>query len=313
MLLDSASGLDRPELSAVGVCDVPPSLSLEGDASPGLDVGPLVSATDLVRVHDPASSLFSYNLVRTEQGLDFEVPDAAVQQLQALGLGQLATLRPHGLPGGRQQPPAELPEDADDYADFVQALVERYDGDGVEDMPGLELPITAWEIDNEPAMALEDPNLYVDLVEVTAAAIREADPEARILIGGAAPIVGEDDAARDHIERFWGALFELGALDHVDIFNLHAPVGAHLDPAALVRAWEELDAPRGLPWWITEAGHSDPVEDGQVHEDIPAQAEWMDTWLTGALAEVDVVLICDAQSLVEEPLLLDVIAAHNGR
>ena len=36
------------------------------------------------------------------------------------------------------------------FYQFVYNLVERYDGDGVNDMPGLTLPITVWEFGNEP-------------------------------------------------------------------------------------------------------------------------------------------------------------------
>ncbi len=38
------------------------------------------------------------------------------------------------------------------YAAFVRALVERYDGDGQDDMPGLKFPIRHWEVGNEPSM-----------------------------------------------------------------------------------------------------------------------------------------------------------------
>ena len=37
-----------------------------------------------------------------------------------------------------------------EYQDFVKQLVERYDGDGIDDMPGLKNPIKYWQIDNEP-------------------------------------------------------------------------------------------------------------------------------------------------------------------
>jgi len=36
------------------------------------------------------------------------------------------------------------------WADFVGTIVERYDGDGARDMPGLERPIRHWGIWNEP-------------------------------------------------------------------------------------------------------------------------------------------------------------------
>ena len=38
----------------------------------------------------------------------------------------------------------------DDYKTFLLKLVDRYDGDGSNDMPGLTKPIIYWDIMNEP-------------------------------------------------------------------------------------------------------------------------------------------------------------------
>ncbi len=38
----------------------------------------------------------------------------------------------------------------EDYKTFLLNLVDRYDGDGNNDMPGLNKPIIHWEIMNEP-------------------------------------------------------------------------------------------------------------------------------------------------------------------
>ena len=298
-------------MSPVGLCDLPPVAGLAAEVGQGSSLQELASASSLARVHHPGYTPFSYNLVRVGGDWDFELPDATVLQLQEAGLEQLVTLRPHAVMG--EQPPAQLPSDVDDYALFVERLVERYDGDGVDDMPGLELPVRAWEIDNEPSMALEDPSLYVELVEVSVEAIRRADPQATILVGGAAPILGPDIPIYGaHLERFWAGLFALGVMEHVDVFNFHAPVGDHVDPADLVASWEELGAPQELPWWITEAGSSDPTG-GAIHEDDAVRADWLDAWLGSALGQVDRVLICDASALASQPLLLDVIAEHNSR
>ncbi|MBI2894577.1 MAG: hypothetical protein HYY06_13575 [Deltaproteobacteria bacterium] len=42
-----------------------------------------------------------------------------------------------------------LPEHLEDYRDFVRAIVERYDGDGEDDMPGLGAPVRRFEIETE--------------------------------------------------------------------------------------------------------------------------------------------------------------------
>ena len=42
------------------------------------------------------------------------------------------------------------PYDMAAYANFIAKLVERYDGDSIDDMPGLTVPIKHWELMNEP-------------------------------------------------------------------------------------------------------------------------------------------------------------------
>lgn len=87
------------------------------------------------------------------------------------------------------------------YEDFVRAAVERYDGDGHDDMPGSPR-IAHWEIGNEPDFAPsagaalgessygscfgDDPEAYADVLVRSHAAIRAADPDATILFGGVA-------------------------------------------------------------------------------------------------------------------------------
>ena len=57
----------------------------------------------------------------------------------------------------------------------------RYDGDGIDDMPGLREPIKYWQVDNEPPHGLRD---YAGFLKITYRAIKEADPEAKVIIGG---------------------------------------------------------------------------------------------------------------------------------
>lgn len=92
-----------------------------------------------------------------------------------------------------------LPDDMDDYRECVQAIVERYDGDGEDDMPKLPKPVIYWEIDNEPdlkntnvARGAADydpakfalPSEYASVLLATSKAIRKANPKAKILAGG---------------------------------------------------------------------------------------------------------------------------------
>jgi hypothetical protein len=82
------------------------------------------------------------------------------------------------------------------YEEFVKRVVERYDGDGKDDMPGLLYPIKYWEVSNEPSMQEElvffsgSPEDYYDLLRVTYQAVKDADPEALVLHGGIAGFGG---------------------------------------------------------------------------------------------------------------------------
>jgi len=63
-------------------------------------------------------------------------------------------------------------------------LVERYDGDGQDDMPGLKYPIKYWEVANEPEMQREPLILfqgsskdYFEILKATYQAVKEADSQ----------------------------------------------------------------------------------------------------------------------------------------
>ncbi len=87
------------------------------------------------------------------------------------------------------------------YADFVEAAVERYDGDGRDDMPGSPR-VEFWEIGNEPDFSPsagatlgessygscfgDDSAAYAELLVRSHAAITSADRSAKILFGGVA-------------------------------------------------------------------------------------------------------------------------------
>jgi hypothetical protein len=71
-----------------------------------------------------------------------------------------------------------------DYSTFIKALVERYDGDGKNDMQGLTIPIKHWEFSNEPYKKYfwGTPKQFINMFKKTRKAIIEADSEA-IIVG----------------------------------------------------------------------------------------------------------------------------------
>jgi hypothetical protein len=84
---------------------------------------------------------------------------------------------------------APAPDKEDDWQNFVRAVVERYDGDGVNDMPGLTVPIQFYimtgeiKFDKSGLGDNEDPPFWADTIDnllrlhrLTYQAVRQADP-----------------------------------------------------------------------------------------------------------------------------------------
>lgn len=114
--------------------------------------------------------------------------DAAVQEYQAAGFTGLqllltaesrwASINP--VLNGDTFPKEEY---VDDYVTFVTRVAERYDADGVDDMPGLLYPIHHYGLEREftgywPGSA----NDYVRLLRLAYPAIHAADPQAEVLL-----------------------------------------------------------------------------------------------------------------------------------
>jgi len=79
------------------------------------------------------------------------------------------------------------PEHMQDYRDYITALVERYDGDGVADMPGLRFPILHYQFGNEYnneafwAGSVEEFKIYQ---KESYLAAKKANPKVKILLSG---------------------------------------------------------------------------------------------------------------------------------
>ncbi|MDD5491492.1 MAG: hypothetical protein PHV60_02265 [bacterium] len=127
------------------------------------------------------------------------------------------------------------------YIKFVKEVVERYDGDGYKDMPGLQNPIRYWQIGNEqafrPLIGTRKVNEPLDwkgfshIVEISAKAIKESDPMAKIALGGLAsgyPLLNDPIAKlmdsppgiREREEFYAPLLKDLNG-KYIDIFDIH--------------------------------------------------------------------------------------------
>ncbi|MBI2475341.1 hypothetical protein HYV69_02855 [Candidatus Uhrbacteria bacterium] len=77
------------------------------------------------------------------------------------------------------------------FQNWVRAMAERYDGDGIDDMPGLKYPITHWEIGNEPDLQTKDltffqsgAGAYAEIFRLAFDEIKAASPNAKVLFAG---------------------------------------------------------------------------------------------------------------------------------
>lgn len=153
-------------------------------------------------------------------------------------------------------------EDTVTYINFIRKTVERYDGDGISDMPGLINPIRVWEFANEPwyqgctnYTAID----YLRDIRITATAIKSACSECSILNGGW-------DHETDSM--YWDSVFTYGQ-NYIDIANIHVneprtePFDFDNDMGIQTRMIDRKRDSLGINWntWVTEWGiyHGSPT------------------------------------------------------
>lgn len=221
----------------------------------------------------PHPGPFSWHAIQPSRDRwDFSESDAYVEQAGDSEMNLLATIWPfapwdqkacraaqqckvapgalmvHEIPDMRC-----MPCDLNRYAAFVRGMVERYDGDGHQDMPGLSRPVKAWEVLNEPEMndawgtffrgSADD---YLALARVTHAAVKAACPSCLLVQGGAAAKEGASD-------KFWDRFYSQGGAKYVDVASVHFLDG-HDRQTLNTRAFASLLARHKVkrPIWVTE-------------------------------------------------------------
>ncbi len=129
----------------------------------------------------------------------------------------------HDLPERRHKPC-----DEQKYKKFITTLIERYDGDGENDMQGLKYPVLVYEISNEPTMqggdnehegqdlyffkgSVQD---YVDTLKWSYEAIKETNSEVLVSPAGMAGTDGD-------VTKFWQEAIDLDADNYADLWSFH--------------------------------------------------------------------------------------------
>ncbi|MDO8736438.1 MAG: hypothetical protein Q7K29_05075 [Thermoleophilia bacterium] len=161
------------------------------------------------------------------------------------------------------------PCDPQAYRLFVEAMVERYDGDGEDDMPGLVYPIKYWEVVNEPDIAegslffKGDPQDadYLEVLAATHDAIGAVDPSAKVLNGGIAYL-------SDKEKPFWRSILGGPGAEYIDILTIHSITqGEGLQLDHLQALMDELGLDK--PVWVTEIQYAKSTAYFQARGIIP--------------------------------------------
>jgi len=82
---------------------------------------------------------------------------------------------------------APKPEYYDDYLLWVKEVIERYDCDGIKDMPGLSKPVLHYELNSEVMNSpcfKGTPEEYVEMLKDAYVAIKQANPRAQLILSG---------------------------------------------------------------------------------------------------------------------------------
>lgn len=243
---------------------------------------------------------FNWKDVEPHQGhFDFSQTDRIVyitssHNLKLMPLIWLCPEWAEDSSGGGKEKESYLypPRDKEEFANFVYQLVKRYKNKikywqiwGEENTPGRWLPEA-------------DPAAYLNLLKASYQKIKEADPEAKVVLGG---------LALHDLDKFLEKLYQLGGKDYFDILAINPYVHPTLnyDPyldkkgEALELLKDYIFSVRQImakhgdslkPLWITEIGSpgQDQPGDWWLLGETPTeqeQAEWVTKIYTELLKE----------------------------
>jgi len=228
--------------------------------------------------------VYSWRYVEPAAGqFDWSYWDELVRQAQSHHISLLASIG-NSVPqwangtGDWRQPPSDLygqPMQNTAWYKYVYAFVQRYNGDGFDDMPGLYLPIKSWEFWNEPDLrqGWNPPNYpphqfagsVTDLVRLRAvayAAVKAADPSATVVGPASAQTAGYGSRNVGSTPWFlwsWPEFMSAGGLNTLDAVSFtHYFVASNWDVPSFDEAdfiLSMVDSGRGgKPVWFTETG-----------------------------------------------------------
>ena len=252
--------------------------ALADDASRAVNLG-----AHMVRANTPVYPyLDMYSMV--QNNWDWTRADLWVKTVQVAGLEPLMMVGP--WPGNQTGLYTQryLPSDMEAYSAYVRRVVERYDGDGVDDMPGLKRGVIYWEVDNEPDLHnsrpprgskaeaksakpenFQTPAEYGAVLVASSAAIRAASPAAKVLSAGL--YTPRSAEGRSYLSAL---ATQPGVAAAIDIVSVHCYFDEDsLDPVARTLQVIGENLP-GKPIWVTETSVAAKGEPAGQDEDWQA-------------------------------------------
>lgn len=197
-----------------------------------------------------------------------------------------------------------------DFVEFVGAIVERYDGDGLEDALGSPV-VNYWEFYNEPDRRLNvtdgrwglHATEYAQMLAAVYPVVKSHNPNAQVVFGGLAYDWFVEDNG-PFIRTFLDDVLAAGGGNYFDVFNFHGypsfaykwvPGGAADGGPGLLEKAQYLHEKLlsyGLdkPFFVTEAGwHSNSPPNAPGSEEI--QARYVTQLFVQSLAgDIDVMI-----------------------
>jgi hypothetical protein len=113
----------------------------------------------------------------------------------------------------------------EEFQEYIGALVERYDGDGINDAPGSPV-VNYFEFYNEPDAGNTVPrwghigDKYAEMLKVVYPVIKAANPNAQVVLGGIAYDFFEEDGG-PFVRSFLDDVLDAGGGDYFDVMNFH--------------------------------------------------------------------------------------------
>lgn len=165
------------------------------------------------------------------------------------------------------------PDKRDDFAEFVGALAERYDGDGIDDAPGSPI-VLYWELFNEPDANDtqipfrwgNDGAAYANMLAEVYPVAKAANPAVQIVMGGLAYDWFEEQGG-PFVRNFLPDVLAAGGGAYFDVANFHyyplfAPNWTDDSSLGLIEKAEDVRSVLATygyvkPLVITEAGWHD--------------------------------------------------------